>query len=70
MRGSLAAQLDAPHSTGHGHGHPDLGIRQPDPAVHSEHDERCSVYREPCATVHAVAVGEKRTTRTTTEEPC
>jgi hypothetical protein len=69
MRGSLAAQLDAPHSTEDGH--PDLGIRQPHPAVHTEHDELCSVYREPCATVHAVAVGEKkRTTRTTTEEPC
>jgi hypothetical protein len=71
MRGSLAAQLDAPHSTEDGN--PAVGIHEPDPAVRTEYDELCSLYREPCtsttATVHALAVHEKRTTRPTTEEP-
>jgi hypothetical protein len=45
-----------------------VGVREPDPAVPAEYSPYRELATSTTATVHALAVREKRTTRTTTEE--
>jgi hypothetical protein len=46
-----------------------VGIREPDPAVRAEYPLYRELSTSTTATVHALAEREKRTIRTTTEEP-
>ena len=46
-----------------------VGVREPDPAVPAEYSPYRELATSTTATVHALAEHEKRTIRTTTEEP-
>ena len=46
-----------------------VGVREPDPAVPAEYSPYRELATPTTATVHALAEHEKRTIRTTTEEP-
>jgi xylulokinase len=67
----LAAQLDGPVAIDDWN--PAVTVQQPDPAVRADYDELYSLYRQlygsTAPTVHALAARERRTTRTTPEEP-